>query len=184
MDLAKTFRLTAKAEIAYVSGILQITIEHPFNFLRLCMDALSFLFLGWVEIHTWSVSTLFPKAIMVFASIGTLADLAYQMGGPEVIEFSSDGLRIRTSYLGWERDLQYPLDKCSELSWQPDNNRHKDRALECKVGWKKVRFGRYLNETQTSEILTDLQRYLPDVAQRIGLSLGSEKSHFTRLGLR
>lgn len=120
---------------------------------------------------------------MVFVSVAAVADLSYQMAGSESVEFSLDGLTIRTRYFGWERLCHYSLDKCSELSWRPEGDREHDLALECKVGWKKVRFGKYLSQSQAWDVLSELQRYLPDVAQKMGMSSGDEKSHITRLGL-
>jgi len=183
VELEKAFRLSAETDIAYMSGILRVTIEHNVNFFRLSLDGVLFSFFALGETHSWGKKALFSRALMVFVSIAAVADLVYQMTGSETIEFSPDGLRIRTKYLGFERDRQHPLVKCNELSWQRDDDQKSHCALECKVGWRKIRFGRYLSETQAWEVLSELQRYLPDVAQKMGMSSGSNESHITRLGL-
>jgi hypothetical protein len=183
VELEKLFRLSAKTEVAYISGVLRVAIEHELNFSRLCLDGLIFAWVAWEEIGSWSKSSLFSRAIMVFVSVAAVADLSYQMTGSESVEFSPDGLTIRTRHFGWERLRHYPLDKCSELSWRPEGNREHDLALECKVGWKKTRFGKYLSQEQAWDVLSELQRYLPDVAQKMGMSPGGDQSHITRLGL-
>lgn len=183
MDVDKAFRFAAKVEVTYISGILRASIEHEPNFLRLLFDGLVFAWIVWAQSGSWSTSSLISKIWMALVSIAALADLVYQLTGSEGIEFSVDGLRIRTKYFGWERTQHYPLEKCSELTWLPENNREHDRALECKVGWRKVRFGKYLTEAQAWDVLSELQRYLPEVAQKMGMSLGDRKSHILRLGL-
>ena len=145
------------------------------------MLAFSFAMLG--EIERWSRKALFSRALTAFIVIAAVADLAYQMAGSETIEFSGDGLLIRNNYFGWGRARQYPLGKCSGLSSRPDDRRKVDYALECKVGWKKVRFGKYLGGEQAREVLSELQRYLPDVAQKMGLSAISVRSRATRMGI-
>lgn len=161
----------------------KLTIDHSVAVLRVAFDAGIGAWVFWGVFRTWPTSSLFMKALYVVVALSAAADTAYQVGGSETLEFGPEGLRIRTSYFGWERVGQYPLDKCSELSWRPDDDREEERALECKVGWKKVRFGKYLSETQAWEVLSELQRYLPDVAQKMGMSLGERKSHVTRMGL-
>jgi hypothetical protein len=183
VELRNLFRLNAKTEIAFMSGVLRVTIDHSVSVLRVAFDAgiAAWVFRG--VFRTWPTSSLFMRALYVFAALSVFADMAYQIWGSETLEFGPEGLTIRTSYFGWERVRQYALDKCAELSWRSDDDREDERALECKVGWKKVRFGRYLSQTQAWEVLSELQRYLPDVAQKMGMSLGDRKSHVTRLGL-
>ena len=183
MDLEKFFRMSAKTEVAYISGVLRVTVEHELNLLRLCLDGLGSAWVVWTQFGSWTSSSLLSWAIMVFVSIAVVADLSYQMTGSEIIEFGPDGLTIRTRYFGWERVRHYSLDKCSELSWRPDDDHQGECALECKAGWKKTRFGKYLSEAQAWQVLSELQKYLPDVAQKMGMSLGSLKSPITQLGL-
>ena len=40
-----------------------------------------------------------------------------------------------------------------------------------------------LSQEQAWDVLSELQRYLPDVAQKMGMSPGGDQSHITRLGL-
>ncbi len=183
MELPKAFRLGAKTEISCLSGVLRVAIEHQFNFPRFCLGALAFSLAMLGEIDRWGRKALFSRALTAFVVIAAVADLAYQMAGSEIIEFSGNGLLIRNNYFGWGRARQYPLGKCSGLSWWPDESRKADCALECKVGWKKVRFGKYLSGEQAREVLSELQRYLPDVAQKMGLSPGSIRLRTTRMGI-
>ena len=184
VELPKAFRLVAKTEIGCLSGVLRVTIEHQFNFPRFCLGVLAFSFAMLGEIERWSRKALLSRALTAFVVIAAVADLAYQMAGSEIIEFSGDGLLVRNDYFGWGRARRYPLGKCSGLSWRPDVRQKADYALECKVGWKKVRFGKYLSGEQAREVLSELQRCLPDVAQKMGLSLMSTRSRTMRMGIR
>lgn len=183
MALQKVLRLSAKMEVAYISGALRVTIEHEISPVRLLLDAAILVWIVWGEWGSWGRHTLVSRAIFVLVTIGALVDLAYQLTGSEALEFSPQGLKIQFNYFGWERIREFPIEKCSQLSWQPDESRQGEYALGCKVGWRKIRFGKYLNQTQAWEILSELQKYLPNVAQKMGMSGGQEKSHYTRLGL-
>ena len=177
------FDLKAKTDIAFISGFLRITINHSAAPLRLAFDIGVGAWVFWSEFRAWSHLTALNRGIFVLAFLGALADIAYQISGAETIEFGPEGLRIRRNYLGWDVARNYPLDKCSELSWQPDKEREHGFALECKVGWKKVKFGKYLSEAQAWEVLAELQKYLPAVAQKMGMTSGELKTHITKLGL-
>jgi hypothetical protein len=183
MGLARLFKRTVKAEIAFISGVLRVTIEHGVNVPRLVLDSVIFVWVGSAFVQAWSKVPQFARAIFVIAAAGTMADLAYQLTGSEILEFGPRGLKIQRSYFGWERAREYAIDTCSEFSWQPEEGRDGEFALECKAGWRRIQFGKYLDEVQAMEVLSELQRSLPDVAQKMGMSLGDRKSHITRLGL-
>ncbi len=114
-----------------------------------------------------------------FAS--TVLGLIYQMSGTEVFEFDAEKLTISKGVHGWERKREYPVKDCSELEWM-EGSEDKHAALKCRVGWKTITLGEYISEAQAIEILTALQRTLPDVAQ-IMCSFPEGKKHFISLGL-
>jgi len=183
MALQDAFRLSAKMEVAYISGVLRVRVEHGINVVRLLVDAVILAMVVWSEWGSWGRHTLFSKTTFILITIGALTDLVYQLTGSETVEFSPQGLKVQMNYFGWERVREFPIAKCSELSWRPDNDRKDEYALECKIGWRKIPFGKYLNETQAREALSELQRYLPEVAQKMGMSHGQDKSSHTRLQL-
>jgi hypothetical protein len=99
-----------------------------------------------------------------------------------LIEFGKEKVKIGRGRLGFERMSEYAVERCSELTWrEPDGE--DASVLEFKYGFRKIHCGAGLSAQQGQEVLAVLQRHLPDVAQKMGISLGSEKSHFTRLGL-
>jgi hypothetical protein len=138
-----------------------------------------------MEVHSWRRGSPlgFGRVLTAIAVFGALADVTFQFTGSETIEFSPQDLKIQKNFFGWERTSQYPIEQCSELSWQPEEGRKSHNILEVKVGWRKVSFGKYLSQAQAWEILSELQRYLPDVAQKMGMFPEGRKSHLTSLGL-
>ena len=183
MTLEGLFRQTAKMEITYISGILHVEIDHDLNFIRLCLDGAIFAWIVWGETSVWSRSSLFSRGVVILVFFTTLGDLVYQVTGSEIIEFSTNGLKRVTTYFGWRTVRDYEISQCGELTWEPRVDQHHDLALECKVGWKRVRFGKYLSETQAQQLLSDLQNYLPDVAAKMGMTKEDRRSSMTRLNL-
>ena len=99
-----------------------------------------------------------------------------------LIEFGKEKVKMGRVVLGFERMAEYAVEKCSQLTWrEPDSE---DRSvLEFKYGFRKIRCGVGLSVQQGQEVLAALQKHFPEVAQKMGMSSGSETSHFTQLGL-
>jgi hypothetical protein len=95
-----------------------------------------------------------------------------------MIEFDARGLRIRKNVLGWERISEHRIEDCSalELNVQGKDDHY---ALQCKAGWRTVRFAQYVSEDQANEILSALRSEMPDIARKLEAVGG----HFTTLGL-
>jgi hypothetical protein len=74
------------------------------------------------------------------------------------------------------------IEACTELQWHEPGDGD-NGGLQCKIGWRSVRFGEYISEDQANEILAALQRTLPDVAQKMGAMPSQGKSPFITLGL-
>jgi len=68
----------------------------------------------------------------------------------------------------------------SNLEWE--EGRKGGSYLTCKVARWQIKFGNRLSENDANEILSALQRTLPDVAQKICAYPGG-KEHFITLGL-
>lgn len=95
-------------------------------------------------------------------------------------ERNSTGLSIRKGIHGWERKREYQINECSNLEW--DAGQKGGSYLTCKVGRWPIKFGNRLSENDANEILSALQRTLPDVAQKLCTYPGG-KEHFITLGL-
>ena len=113
----------------------------------------------------------------VSAALGLL----YQLSGTEVIECDAQKLTVCKEVHGWERKREYRVEDCSELEWT-EGTEDKHQGLRCKVGWRTVAFGEHLSENQAIEILTALQRTLPETVQKM-CSYPEGKKHFITLGL-
>jgi hypothetical protein len=92
-------------------------------------------------------------------------------------------MTVRKDVIGWERIREYSVDSCSELEWLPASKESHGSGLQCKVGWRAIRFAEYISERQGVEILAALQQYLPDVSRKMGTMPGTGKSDFITLGL-
>src|SRR5215469_2678948 len=81
MALEDAFRLTTKMEVALISGVLQVRIEHESSVIRLLIDAGIPTMVVGSEWSSWGRHTLFSKSTFILITIGALVDLAYQLNG-------------------------------------------------------------------------------------------------------
>ena len=123
------------------------------------------------------------RALFVWADVSTVVALLYQLSGTEEVEFDPQKVTIRKNIIGWERTREYPVENCSELEWRASSKESHGPALQCKVGWRTIRFAEYISEEQGTQILVALQQTLPDVFCRMGAMPGGGKSSFITLGL-
>jgi hypothetical protein len=166
-------------ELKASSGILCVTV-HPRPHWLAGLAALgSDIFLSAVLYHFWSVMPRSLRAFWIFILVSALLSSIYQFFGEEIIEFDSQRLTIRKGIHGWERKREYLITECSELEWDAGS---KGRShLRCKVGRWPRQFGNGVSENDGIEILSALQRTLPDVAQKI--CAYPDRKHFITLGL-
>jgi hypothetical protein len=133
---------------------------------------------GGYTARGWAAMSAMSRLIFAWVMGATIVAWFYQLSGSEVIEFEAKGITIRKNVLGWDRVTQYRLEDCSALELH--NKGEADAyGLQCKVGWRTVRFAEYVSEEQGNEIISALQSELPDVAAKLGAST----SHFTTLNL-
>ncbi len=126
----------------------------------------------------WVPMSTMLKVFFVWVIGGAVVAWVYQLSGSEVVEFDAKGIRIRKDVLGWERVREYRIEDCSAL--EPHVKGEGDEfGLQCKVGWRTVRFAEYVSEDQANEVLSALHRELPDVAGKLEAS----PTHFTTLDL-
>jgi hypothetical protein len=175
------FKPGKTAEITSASGTLRVTIVPKPHWLSLLIEAIALVLFAIYTIHQWAAQPLWFRALLVWGIGSGTAAVFYQLSGTEMIEFDPQKLVISKQVLGWTRVREYPIAECSELeSARPTENNHS--GLQCKVGWRKVKFGDYMSEDEAIEVLTALQNTLPDVAQKLGATTEGRK-HIITLGL-
>jgi hypothetical protein len=91
MEFRKLFSVSAKADISFISGFLRVTIEHGVKPARLAFDSAIFVWVVWGILHSWPKDAFLSKAIFILMTAGAVADLAYQLTGSEILEFSPEG---------------------------------------------------------------------------------------------
>ena len=131
--------------------------------------------------YSWPSTPHFGRIIWIVILVSTLISSVYEFFAEEIIEIDSQRLTIRKGIHGWERVREYQIDECSNLEWKAGGEGG-GSYLTCKVGRWPIKFGNRLSEDNATEILSALQRTLPDVAQKIGAYPGG-REHFITLGL-
>ncbi len=167
-------------DVIATSGMLCVTV-HPRPHWQAGLVALGsdVVFAGALY-HFWSVSPLSIRIFWIVIFVSTLLSSIYQFFGEEIIEIDSQKLTIRKGIHGLERKREYQINECSNLAWEA--GRKGGSFLTCKVGRWPIKFAYGLSEYDANEILSVLQRTLPDVAQKI-CAYPRGKEHFITLGL-
>jgi hypothetical protein len=168
----------AKIEIVAASGVLRVRVSPRQHWLWILSEAVLIAVFGGYAARYWAAMPSMLKVFSAWGIGGAIVAWLYQLSGSEVIEFDATGIRIRKDILGWERLREYQIKDCSELDVHPKGDGD-DYGIQCKVGWRTIRFGEYVSEDQANEIFSVLRRDLPNVAARLGAS----PTHFTTLGL-
>jgi hypothetical protein len=176
------FKRERAIEVQAVSGTLRVTVAPKPAWILLLVEGGGLLIFSFYAFHRWASMPSWDRAILIWIIVGAVVAWFYQLSGSEVIEFDSQKLSISKSILGWPRTADYPLDRCRELEWRDENSEGDSSRLQCKVGWRTVKFAKYISEDEATEIVTALQKNLPDVATRLLATIDS-KQHFTTLNL-
>jgi hypothetical protein len=168
----------AKIDVVVASGVLRLTVNPRQHWLWILSEAVLIVLFSRYAFRDWATMPLMLKVFCVWGIGAAFLAWFYQLSGSEVIEFDATGIRVRKDILGWERMREYRIEECRSL--EPHVKGEGDAyGLQCKVGWRTVRFGEYISEDQANEVLSTLQKELPDVAGKLEAS----PSHFTTLGL-
>jgi hypothetical protein len=179
--LINPFGNDAKVDVLASSGVLRVIVHPKPHWFVALLELVGMAIFVTIIYRSWGQMHLTLRILFSAGFISTVLGLLYQMSGTEVIEFDAQKLTISKGVHGWERRREYQVKDCSELEWI-EGSENTCPGLKCKVGWRTIKFGEYLSETQAVEILTALQRTLPDVAQRM-CSFPEGKKHFITLGL-
>lgn len=168
----------AKIDLVVASGVLRLNISPKPHWLWILSEAVLIVLLGRYAFRYWEATPLMVRVLSVWGIGAAVVAWFYQLSGAEVVEFDTTGIRIRKDILGWERVREYRIEDCRSL--EPHAKGEGDEyGLQCKVGWRTVRFAEYISEDQANEVLSALQKELPDVAGK----LEAGPAHFTTLGL-
>jgi vacuolar-type H+-ATPase subunit I/STV1 len=163
------------------SGMLRVTIPPRRSWLLILMGIAVF-FVGAIWVYgLWAKVSLLFHVLFMWGFVSALLALIYQLSVTQVIEFDSQRITVCKEIHGWERKKEYRVEDCSELEWS-EGSEHQPPMLKCKADWRTVKVCEDLSEDESIEILTALQRSLPDVAQKI-CSYPKSKEHFLTLGI-
>jgi hypothetical protein len=164
-----------------MSGILRITItpKPPWIVLliEICVAAIfAVLLRPTAHIAAWY------RIVLIWVSMSAVFATLYQFYGEEIIEFDTQNLAIRREIFGWVfRSSEYPISNCREFEWREEKAKSGNDMLQCKVGCRTIRFGKYISEGEAVEIVSALQSNLPSVAQQVSAVI--DKQLFTTLKL-
>jgi hypothetical protein len=168
----------AKVDIVAASGILRVAVSPKPHWLWMLFEAVFLVGFSAYATRYWAPMLTMLRVLFVWVIGGAVVGWFYQLSGSEVIEFDAKGLRIRKDIVGWERLSEYRIEDCSALETHVKGEGD-EFGLQCKVGWRTVRFAEYVSEDQANEVLAALQRELPEVAGK----LEAAPTNFTSLGL-
>jgi len=175
------FRTDPKVGVLATSGMLRVMVDPTPHWIVALLELAGMAVVATFVYRSWGQIALTLRILFSVGFISSAFGLLYQLSGTEVIEFDGQRLIISKGVHGWERKREYQVKDCSELECK-ESSEHAHSSLKCRVGWKAVTFGEYISESQAIEILTALQRTLPDVAQKV-CSYPEDKQHFITLGL-
>ena len=165
-----------------MSGTVRVTVTPKPARIALIVEAVGIVIFGTYLFRAWASMPLWYRTLLTCAVAGAFFASFYQVSGSEMIEFDARRLFITKQMLGWTRVLEYPVSQCHELEWREAQSEGDTSGLQCKMGWRTIKFGKYISEDEGIEVLTALQNNLPDVAQQL-LATPDSKNHFTTLNL-
>jgi hypothetical protein len=170
-----------RIRIVSSSGMLRVTIPPRRSWLLILLEIAVFLAgVIWVYGFWTRISPLF-HVLFIWGFVSAALALIYQLSVTQVVEFDSQRMTLCKEINGWERKKECKIEECSELEWSEGSEGERE-ALKCKVGRRTVKVCQDVSEAESIQILTALQRSLPEVAQKV-CSYPDFKEHFLTLGL-
>jgi hypothetical protein len=176
------FKRQRAVEIVALSGTLRVTVNPRPAWVLLFIEVVVAVVFGVMVFGRWGSMALGYRILLVWAEASAVISWFYQLSGSEVVEFDTRKLSVSKQVLGWNRTTEYSVNDCRELQWHTQSEGD-SYGLQCKVGWRTVKFGEYISEDEAIDVLTALQSNLPDVAQRMCAMPDTSKKRFTTLGL-
>jgi hypothetical protein len=177
------FKRERAIDIVVASGTLRVTINPRPAWIVMLLEAVGILVFGAITVRDWATREWWFRYLLLWAVASATVGWFYQLSGSETIEFSAQKLAISKETFGWNRTREYPVATCRELEWREQSGEGDTTGLQCKVGWRTIKFAHHISEDEALEIVTALQTNLPDVAQQMCAMPDSSKKHFTTLNL-
>jgi hypothetical protein len=165
------------------SGTVRVRVAPKPAWLGLLIEAVGIVALGIYVPLAWASMAPWERAFLIWVEASAAIALFYQLSGSELIEFDSQKLSICKQVLGWRRASEYGVGDCREFERREPKSEGDDNGLQCKVGWRTIKFGKYISEDEATAIFTALQTYLPAVAQQLCAIPERNRKHFTSLNL-
>lgn len=175
------FNTDPRIDVVTSSGMLRVTVHPRLPWLVMLFEVAAVITFAVVTYRNWASMSLLFHVLFVWAVVSGAVALVFHQSGTEVIVFDAQKLTISKEVHGWERKREFSVDECRELQWM-EGSEGSPRSMQCKTGWKTIKFGKQLSENQAIEILMALQQTLPEVAQQM-CSYPAGKKHFITLGL-
>lgn len=169
-------------EIVTLSGSVRVTIDPTPARPVLLVGAVVTTAFAIMVFRAWTSVPFLYRILLLWAVASGVVAWLYRLSGSEIVEFDDRTLTIRKQNLGWNRTTEYSVSDCRELQCHTQSEGD-SYGLECKLGWRTVKFAEYISEDEAIEVLTALQANLPEVAQRLCAMPDTGKKHFTTLGL-
>jgi hypothetical protein len=177
------FKRERAVDIVAASGMVRVTVNPRPAWIAILLEAAGIIAFGVVMVQDWASMALWLRALLLWAIASAIIGWFYQLSGSETVAFSAQKLATSKETLGWNRTREYSVANCRELEWREQSGEGDNAGLQCKVGWRTIKFAHHISEDEAQEILTALQTNLPDVAQQICAMPDSSKKHFTTLNL-
>ena len=177
------FKRERAIDIVAASGTLRVCVTPKPAVLAMVIEAVVVVLAAGMFLRSWASMTTWGHVLVVWGFASAIGAWFYQLSGSETIEVDSRKLSLTKQIFGWNRTREYEVSECHELEWRKPKSEGDACALRCKIGWRTIRFGKYVSENEAIEILTALQANLPEVADQLLSTRDSAKEHFTTLKL-
>lgn len=183
---AITMGLGVSLDITCSSGILRATLRPKTSRATLLFQAAIFVAAGLLFLKSLAFPASLYRWIYGALMLGAALEAAYLLTGSESIQVDSSGLTLRRGSLGLQRTSRYQLEQCSNFGLHSQGE-DEDRRLEFTYRGgpipRTITFGKHMSEQQAIDFMTELQHYLPEVADKLWSSKEAFGKHFTSLGL-
>jgi hypothetical protein len=129
----------------------------------------------------WPKTSFLLHALFVVAIVSDFLSAIYRLSVTQSIQFDLRYLAKCKDFHGWEKRREYKVENCTELEWS-EGTEDSPAGLNCRVRSRTIKLFEDLSEAESIEILTALQQYLPEVAQKV-CSYPESKAYFLSLNI-
>ena len=178
--------LGVSLDITCSPRILRATLRPKTSRATLLFQAAIFVAAGLLFLKSLSFANVLYRWVYGALMLGAALEGVYLLTGSESIQVDSTGLMLRRGSMGVQHTSRYHLEQCSNFGLH-SQGKDEDRRLEFTYRGgpipRTITFGKHMSEQQAIEFMTQLQRCLPEVADKLWTSKDPYNRHFTSLGL-